>query len=110
MANRIDKLDGGSVSSGTGGAIESILPAKPVGAAATGSSGPSAASTDSVHITASGRALAALAQAVNDTPEVDASRVGHLQQAIASGSYGIDPEQIAGRMLQLEQDLGGTGK
>jgi len=110
VANRINQLDGGSVSSGSGGAVESILPAKPVGSAAGGSSGSAAAAPDSVNITASGRALAALSQAVQDTPEVDGARVSTLQQAIASGTYSVDADGIAGRMLQLEQELGGSGQ
>lgn len=110
MANRINQLDGGAVSSGSGGAVESILPAKTVGSAASGSSGNGGPPPDSVHITASGRALAALSQAVQEAPEVDSARVSTLQQAIASGNYSVDAERTAGRMLQLEQDLSGNGQ
>jgi negative regulator of flagellin synthesis FlgM len=106
VANRISELGSGSVSSGTGGAVEGILAPKPVGSAASGSSAPSDGSTDRVHITDSARTVAALAQAVQDTPEVDGPRVSHLQQAIASGTYSLDADQVAARMLQLEQDLG----
>jgi negative regulator of flagellin synthesis FlgM len=106
VANRISELGSGSVSSGTGGAVESVLPAKPVGSAASGSSAPSGASPDSVHITESARAIATLSQAVQDTPEVDGARVSNLQQAIASGNYSVDADKVAARMLQLEQDLG----
>jgi len=110
VANRIQQLDGGSVSSGTGSAVESVLPAKPVGSATGGASGAASAPTDSVHITASGRALAALSQAVQDTPEIDGARVATLQQSISSGNYSIHADRLAGRMLQLEQDLGGDAQ
>ena len=106
MPNRINHLDGGAVSSGTGGTVESILPAKPAGAQTSGAGGGSAPAPDSVNITASGKALAGLSQAVQDSPEVDGARVSSLQQAITSGHYGVDADRIAGRMLQLEQDLG----
>jgi len=106
VANRISELGSGSVSSGTGGAVEAILPAKPAGSAASGSSAPSEASADRVHITDSARTVAALAQAVEDAPEVDGPRVSHLQQAVASGTYSVDADKLAARMLQLEQDLG----
>lgn len=106
MANRISELGSGSVSSGTGSAVEGVQPAKPVGSAAGGSSTPSGASPDRVHITDSARAIATLAQAVEDTPEVDGPRVSNLQQAIASGNYSVDADKVAARMLQLEQDLG----
>lgn len=108
MANRIKQLDGGSIGAGGGNPVESVRPGKPVGSATTGSGAPAAPSADSVHITSSARALATLSQAVQDTPEVDAGRVATLQQAIESGQYGVDPGRIAGRMLQLEQDLGGA--
>jgi negative regulator of flagellin synthesis FlgM len=106
VANRISGLGSGSVSSDTGGAVESIAPAKPVGSAAGGSSASSGAAPDSVHITDSARAIAALSQAVQDSPEIDGARVSTLQQAIASGNYSVDADNVAGRMLQLEQDLG----
>lgn len=104
MASRIKDVDSGSVGTG-GGPLEPIRGSKPVGSATAGTGEPSS-SPDSVHITASARALAALSQAVQNTPDVDAARVATLQQAIGAGNYGIDAQRIAGRMLQLEQDLG----
>ena len=38
-------------------------------------------------------------------PEVDATRVAKLRQAIDHGQYHADPEKIADRLLQLERDL-----
>jgi negative regulator of flagellin synthesis FlgM len=110
VPNRINQLDGGAVSSGTGSAVEGIAPSKSVGSAAGGSNGSPGAAPDSVSITPSGRALAAVSQAVQEAPEVDNARVSTLQQAIASGSYSVDADRIAGRMLQLEQDLGGNAQ
>jgi len=107
VPNRINQLDGSAVSTGNGGAVESIPPARPVGSAAGGASGGAGPAADSVHITASGRALA---QAVQEAPEVDAARVSTLQQSIGSGNYSVDAERIAARMLQLEQDLGGNAQ
>jgi negative regulator of flagellin synthesis FlgM len=104
VANRIKGLDGGSIGPGSSNPIEKIR----VGAAvdsATAESTPSAAG-DSVHITDSARALAALSQAVMETPELDAGRVSAVQQAIDSGQYTVSPQRIAARLLQLEQDLG----
>ena len=104
MANRIKGLDGGSIGPGSSNPIETIrisTPVKPAGAES--SSKPEA---DSVHITQSARSLAALSQAVQDTPDIDAGRVAATQQALAAGSYTINPERIASRMLQLELDLG----
>jgi flagellar biosynthesis anti-sigma factor FlgM len=47
----------------------------------------------------------ALAQAVSEAPEVDTQRVSALQQSISSGQYVINPDRIANRLLQMEQDL-----
>ncbi len=111
MPTRIKQLDAGSVGTGTGsGPLEGVRPPKAVDSATAGSSGAAAPSLDSVHITESGRALAALSQAVQEAPEVDATRVATLQQSIASGQYGVDADRIAGSLLQLEQDLGGSSQ
>ncbi len=55
----------------------------------------------------SGKAeLSALAVAAHDAGQapVDASRIAALKAAIADGSYTVDPEKIAARMITL--DLG----
>ena len=107
MASQIKDLGGGSIGAG-GGSLEPVR-GKPVGSAAPGSGSSLGLGAESVHITDSARALAALSQAVQSTPEVDAGRVATLQQAIANGNYSIDSDRIAARMLQVEQDLGGVG-
>lgn len=114
--SKINQLDGGAISSGTGGAVDTVAQAKSVGSGATGSG--STGSTDnlasespeSVSITQSGRTLAALSQAVQDSPEIDGPRVAALRQSIESGSYSIDDDAIAGSMWQIEQDLGGMAQ
>jgi negative regulator of flagellin synthesis FlgM len=111
--SKISQLDGGAISSGTRSAVDGIAPAKAVGsgAAGAGSTDPSGTdSSDSVSITESGRALAALSQAVQDAPEIDGARVAALKQAITSGSYSIDDEVIAARMLKIDQDLHGKAR
>ncbi len=107
MASQIKDVDGGSIGAGSGGPLESIRPGNSAGSATSGSTSGNPR-PDSVHITASARALGALSQAVQASPDVDTARVAAIQQALANGQYGIDPDRIAGRMLQLEQDLSGT--
>jgi negative regulator of flagellin synthesis FlgM len=103
VPNRIKGLDGGSIGPGSGNPIETIRISTPVKPAAADSS--SNAPVDSVHITQSARSLAALSQALQDTPDIDSGRVAAAHQALAAGTYTINPERIASRMLQLEQDL-----
>jgi negative regulator of flagellin synthesis FlgM len=106
VTDRIKGLDGGSIGSDGSNPIEKIRISTAVSPA---SAEPSpVVQTDSVHITQSARSLAALSQAVHDSPDIDAGRVAAVQQAIDSGQYTISPERIATRMLQLEQDLGST--
>jgi negative regulator of flagellin synthesis FlgM len=106
VANRITQLDGGTV--GTSG--NALDPARPSGPAGSAAASTNAASTpgEQVNITDSARALASLSDAVQQTPDIDQGRVASIQQALASGQYQVDPDRIAGRMLQLEQDLDGT--
>jgi negative regulator of flagellin synthesis FlgM len=109
VANRIKGLDGGSIGPDSSNPIEKIRVSTPVNSGSSGSTA-SAPPSDSVHITESARTLAALSQAVTDTPDVDMNRVSALQQAITTGSYRINPERIADSMLQLEQELGSSKK
>jgi negative regulator of flagellin synthesis FlgM len=103
VSNRIKGMDGGSIGPGDSNPVEKIRVSTPVSTTGAGSS--SGAALDSVHITQSARSMAALSQAIQDTPDVDAGKVAAAQQAIASGQYTINPERIASRLLQLEQDL-----
>jgi negative regulator of flagellin synthesis FlgM len=107
VASRIKGLDGGSIGPDSSNPIEKVRVSTPVGSGSPGTSASSPRS-DSVHITDSAKALSSLSQAVNDTPDVDMNRVAAVQQALATGSYRINPERIANNMLALEQDLGST--
>jgi len=108
MVSRISELESGAIGTGSGGPVEAVRPGNAVGAAGTGGGSSTGTAPSDVHITDSARALASLSQSVQDAPEVDAARVASLQQALSSGQYSIDPERIAGSMLQLEQELAGT--
>jgi negative regulator of flagellin synthesis FlgM len=55
--------------------------------------------TDSLRLTPSGRALG---EGATEAP-VDAHRVEKLRQAIADGSYRVDADRIAGKLLDIEQ-------
>jgi negative regulator of flagellin synthesis FlgM len=102
VAERIKGLDSSSVGAGSSGSpIEQIRAST---ALSTATSAPQP-SVDSVNITDSARRLFALAQAVQDSPDVDTERVAELQQAIGNGQYTINPDRIADRLLQMEQDL-----
>jgi negative regulator of flagellin synthesis FlgM len=58
-----------------------------------------------VSITQSGLLMSKLEELVQRTPVVDQDRVAAIKGAIASGSYEIDAQRIADRLLKLERDL-----
>lgn len=62
-------------------------------------------SGDTVSITRSGLLIAKLAELVQSTPVVDSERVAALKDAIANGSYEIDDQRVADRLLRFERDV-----
>lgn len=61
--------------------------------------------SDQLSLTTSAQLLKELNEAVAATPEVDASRVEAIKQAIADGSYQVDAGRIADQLLKLEDQL-----
>ena len=39
-------------------------------------------------------------------PSFDKAKVESIKQAIANGSYSVDPEKLADSIIQLEKELG----
>lgn len=71
--------------------------------------GASGKADDQVKLTDSALALQQAARA-SDGATVDQKKVEQIRQALADGSYQINPGRIAERMLSLELQLGGAGK
>lgn len=72
---------------------------------AKGPQGARATGGDQVTLTDTARRLSELTQTVTAQPVVDRTRVDEIRAAIADGSYRVDPEQIAARLLQTEREL-----
>lgn len=64
----------------------------------------SAAGTD-VHLTGAARGLAAIEQSLRALPAVDELRVSAVKQRLQDGSYEVDPQRVADRLLRMEADL-----
>jgi len=62
-------------------------------------------SADTVSITQSGLLMSKLEELVHSTPVVDTERVAALKDAIAAGTYEIDDQRVADRMLRFERDV-----
>ncbi|MCD9006884.1 flagellar biosynthesis anti-sigma factor FlgM [Luteimonas sp. XNQY3] len=66
-----------------------------------------AAGGDSLRLTGEAANLQAVQRDVAARPAFDEARVQALRESIASGSYKIDAEAIASRMLDLDARLAG---
>ncbi len=65
-----------------------------------------AASADSLRLTGEASGLQSLQRELTAAPAVDSKRVDAVRQALQDGSYKIDPDAIASRMIDLDQQLG----
>jgi len=65
-----------------------------------------ACACDGLHLTCEAAGLQALQRTLIATPAVDPAKVNAVREELASGSYRIDPDTIAARMLELDTQLG----
>src|SRR5579875_2071028 len=78
--------------------------------AAPASSRPAPAAADSADVARTETLLATIAAAAESIPEVDQARIAELQRALLSGTYQIDPQHIAQKIVELEQLLAAKGR
>ncbi len=93
------------------------LDAKPARVAAstavnrrTGSAPESAASQAEsggadVQLTGAARGLASIEQSLRTLPAVDETRVAAVKERLQNGSYEIDPQRVADKLLRMDSDL-----
>jgi flagellar biosynthesis anti-sigma factor FlgM len=101
--------------------IQGVNATDALGVASTGQTGstqasvstaPSPADTviDSADVSRVEALLATITSAANTVPPVNQTRVAELQQAINSGTYQANPQQIAKMIMEIEQLLASKGK
>ena len=73
--------------------------------AAEKKSSESASGHDQLSLTDTARQLQALQDQVKDMPTVDSQRVDAIKAAIADGSYQVDANRIAEKMISMERSL-----
>lgn len=61
---------------------------------------------DSLRLTGQASGLQSLQRQLSAAPAVDGKRVDAVRQALQDGSYKINAEVIASRMIDLDQQLG----
>jgi negative regulator of flagellin synthesis FlgM len=71
---------------------------------------PAPAAADSADVARTETLLATIAAAAESIPEVDQARIAELQRALLSGTYQIDPQHIAQKIVELEQLLAAKGR
>ncbi len=64
-------------------------------------------SADSVRLTGEATQLQAVQRELSTAPAIDPARVQAVREALENGSYRINPDAIASRMLDLDQQLQG---
>ena len=69
---------------------------------ATPASAEAGASADSVNLSAAGHSLSRLESTVGSASDVDTNRVNAIRQAIEDGSYSIDADAIATKLLDSD--------
>jgi negative regulator of flagellin synthesis FlgM len=68
-------------------------------------SAPAAKSADHLTLTSSARSLQKIEETIAQTPVVNASKVASVKQAIGSGTYQVDANSVANKMLQFESGM-----
>lgn len=84
----------------------------PSGGQAASSSGQAPSTTappvDSADVTQAEALLQTIGTLASAVPAADQARVAQFRQSIASGSYQVNPQAIAEKMLKIEQLLTGS--
>jgi negative regulator of flagellin synthesis FlgM len=109
------------VSSKIGG-VDSSRPTAPISAGraaqrpqdtaaggAQSSNASSGGTQESVQITGVARQLAALEQAVRDVPAVNTTRVAQISNSIEQGTYTVNAQNIADKLVQMDRELAHLG-
>lgn len=81
-------------------------PSKP---AITADKGPATApkANEGVNLSARAKAVKVAEQQLREQPEIDDAKVAQIRQALESGTYKIDAEQLAQKMLDMDQSIFG---
>ncbi|MBW3696342.1 flagellar biosynthesis anti-sigma factor FlgM [Vibrio sp. T187] len=62
---------------------------------------------DAVSLSQQGKAIGQLHQDMASQPSFDSAKVAAIKEAIANGSYTVDPEKLADNMIKFEDELKG---
>ena len=67
----------------------------------------SSVAQDAVSLSSQGKAVGEMHNQMVSQPSFDKAKVAAIKEAIANGSYSVDPEKLADNMMKFEKELGG---
>lgn len=105
MSNKIDSLSPEAVTGGrAAGAVSTA------GSTARSKEAvPAAPESDSVKLTGAAVSLQRLESSLKGGESFDAAKVERVRSAIAAGTFKVDPQAIAGKLVELERSLAKQG-
>ncbi|MBD1559546.1 flagellar biosynthesis anti-sigma factor FlgM [Vibrio sp. S9_S30] len=68
---------------------------------------PKSGGKDAVSLSQESKAIGQLHQSMAAEPSFDSAKVAAIKEAIANGSYTVDPEKLAENMVKFEDELAG---
>lgn len=92
-------------SSGSSGSVGGSSADAAGAAGSSGSASAGAVRGDRVQLTDSAKALGEVARS-QDASSVDMHRVERVRQALADGSYQVDAQRVADKLISLEKQIG----
>lgn len=101
MALDINRLNSSSTS-GMGGTKATTNKDAAPAPASDAKTTTTSASGESVSLSAEAKQLSSLTAGLKDLPVVDSDKVSRLKQAIADGSYKVDSQKVADKLLAFE--------
>ncbi|MDR9828491.1 flagellar biosynthesis anti-sigma factor FlgM [Vibrio sp. FNV 38] len=71
------------------------------------SSSVSPTTQDSVSLSQQSKDIGEMHSNMASSPSFDSAKVAAIKEAIANGSYSVDPEKLADNMIKFEDEFGG---
>ncbi|SDJ23854.1 flagellar biosynthesis anti-sigma factor FlgM [Pseudomonas abietaniphila] len=102
MVIDFSRLNNSTTVGGTPRTVNTKEASKPEAPATVSTSGSVSGSGETVSLSSEAQQLQKITDSLRDQPVVNNSRVAELKQAIADGSYKVDSNRVANKLLNFE--------